>query len=100
MAIGTGKITGSWALHNNAHIAHGVVISFAVVLWFPLGVFLLRLLKVQNTVRFHAAWQSFGLVLLIVGFGLGAWLSNIQGGVSVPHFPFRITGYLLKGELD
>ncbi|KAF2015328.1 hypothetical protein BU24DRAFT_480128 [Aaosphaeria arxii CBS 175.79] len=50
--------------------------SIAVSLWFPLGVLLLRLLKVKNTVLWHAIWQGIGLVLLLVGFGLGSWLSS------------------------
>lgn len=83
MAIGNVQdVKGSWSLRNSAHVAHGAVISIAVIVWFPLGVFLLRFLKRPNTVRFHALWQCFGLFLLLVGFGLGAWLSNLQGGVS------------------
>lgn len=65
---------------NRVRIAHGIIISIAMVLWFPIGVFILRLLKVNNTVRWHQAWQALGLVLLLVGFGMGAWLSNLQGG--------------------
>lgn len=83
MAIGNiADIKGDWPLRKAAHAAHGIIISTAIVLWFPLGVFILRILKIDNTVRFHAIWQSVGLVLLLIGFGLGSWLSSLQGGVS------------------
>ena len=84
MAIGNPiDIEGDWATRNKAHIIHGVMASVVVVIWFPLGVFTLRLLHCPLTVRFHAIWQFCGLVLLIIGFGLGVWLSNLQGGVSL-----------------
>ncbi|KAF2688484.1 hypothetical protein K458DRAFT_277705, partial [Lentithecium fluviatile CBS 122367] len=75
-------IKGTWPLRKSAHATHGAVISIAVIIWFPLGVFLLRYLKHPNTVRFHAIWQFFGLFLLLVGFGLGVWLSDLQGGLT------------------
>ncbi|KAH7110052.1 hypothetical protein B0J11DRAFT_207400 [Dendryphion nanum] len=65
---------------NKIRIAHGTIIGIAVVLWFPTGVFLLRLLKVKNTVRWHQMWQALGLFLLLVGLGMGAWLNKLQGG--------------------
>ena len=67
---------------NKVRIAHGAIIGVAVVFWFPAGVFLLRLLKVKNTVRWHQIWQALGVLLLLIGFGMGAWLSDLQGGVS------------------
>jgi hypothetical protein len=86
MAIGNPMdIEGDWPTRNKAHIVHGVVASVAVIVWFPLGVFTLRLLNLPLVVRFHAIWQFFGLFLLIVGFGLGVWLSNLQGGVSLSN---------------
>lgn len=83
MAVGTGELKGTQDLRNKAHIAHGIIASLAVIVWFPLGVFLLRSLRLPNTVRYHAIWQCIGLLLLIVGFGLGSWLSNLQGGVCI-----------------
>ncbi|KAH7394919.1 hypothetical protein DE146DRAFT_633301 [Phaeosphaeria sp. MPI-PUGE-AT-0046c] len=56
--------------------AHGVLISVTIVLWFPFGVFLLRLLKVKHTVRWHGAWQGIGLLMMLVGFGLGRYLAE------------------------
>jgi hypothetical protein len=76
------KIKGGPAEWKAAHIAHGTIASFAVVIWFPLGVFILRLLKVKNTVRFHMLWQVVGLVMMVIGFGLGSWTSTLMGGVS------------------
>ena len=65
-----------FAKMSKVRTAHAVLMPLAVVFWFPLGVILLRLLKVKNIVRWHAIWQSFGLVLHITGFGLGVWLSK------------------------
>ncbi|KAF2797492.1 hypothetical protein K505DRAFT_358369 [Melanomma pulvis-pyrius CBS 109.77] len=65
--------------------AHGVIMPLAIVVWFPLGVFLLRLLNMKNKVLWHTVWQSFGLVLLVTGFGLGRWLSNKAGRSSEGH---------------
>jgi uncharacterized membrane protein len=59
--------------------AHGVIMPLAIIIWFPLGVFLLRLLKTTNTVRWHAIWQCIGLALLLSGFGLGEYLSKNSG---------------------
>ncbi|KAH7082025.1 hypothetical protein FB567DRAFT_96874 [Paraphoma chrysanthemicola] len=57
-------------------IAHGILMSLAVLIWFPLGVFLLRLLKIKHTVRWHAMWQSIGLAILLSGTGFGGLLSQ------------------------
>lgn len=76
-----------FAKMTRVQTAHAVLMSLAVVFWFPLGVILLRLLKVKNTVRWHAIWQSFGLVLLIAGFGLGIWISKKAGVCLNPFRP-------------
>ncbi|KAH7390024.1 hypothetical protein BKA66DRAFT_607976 [Pyrenochaeta sp. MPI-SDFR-AT-0127] len=68
--------------------AHGVMMPLAVIFWFPLGVFLLRLLKIKNPVRWHAIWQTIGLALLLSGFGLGRYLSNNSGRNKEGHVVF------------
>ncbi|OAL50047.1 hypothetical protein IQ07DRAFT_653228 [Pyrenochaeta sp. DS3sAY3a] len=78
-------LTALYAKMSKVRTAHAVLMSLAVVFWFPLGVVLLRLLKVKNTVRWHAIWQSFGLVLLIAGFGLGCWVSRKAGSSMESH---------------
>ena len=72
------------------HIAHGVVISIVIVLFFPLGSIILRLSQLSAAQRsshspprvspttLHIAWQSTGLVVLLAGFGLGCWLSYLH----------------------
>jgi hypothetical protein len=65
--------------------AHGIITSLSVLIWFPLGVFLLRLLKVKKTVWWHAIWQGIGLCLMIAGFGMGRWLSG-KAKVSRTYF--------------
>ncbi|KAH7070323.1 hypothetical protein BKA63DRAFT_568715 [Paraphoma chrysanthemicola] len=66
-------------------IAHGILMSLVVLIWFPLGVFLLRLLKIKHTVRWHALWQSIGLAVLLSGTGFGALLSQKSNQSSESH---------------
>ncbi|KAE9377326.1 hypothetical protein N431DRAFT_463102 [Stipitochalara longipes BDJ] len=74
---------GNPTLRTTAHIAHGVTISVAVILFFPLGGILLRLMQLHpprslNPISFHIYWQLAGLFVLCVGFGLGCWLSYLH----------------------
>jgi uncharacterized membrane protein len=61
---------------NRGRIAHGVLTSLAVILFFPIGGVLLRLLKSPSIVRIHIALQVLGLAVLIAGFGLGLWVQE------------------------
>lgn len=70
-----------FARMDKVRTAHGVIMPLTIVVWFPLGVFLLRFLNMKNKVLWHAVWQGFGLALLVTGFGLGRWLSK-KAGVS------------------
>ncbi|KAH7068898.1 integral membrane protein [Paraphoma chrysanthemicola] len=65
--------------------AHGIITSLAVLIWFPLGMVLLRMLKVKNTVWWHAIWQGIGLGLMTAGFGMGRWLSGKAKHNNEPH---------------
>lgn len=78
-------LKGSEALRTRAHIAHGVVMSTAMVLFFPLGSILLRLLqssKVEycraKAVYVHICCQLLGMVVMLTGFALGCWLSYLH----------------------
>ena len=64
----------NFSTFNKARIAHGVLASLAVILFFPVGAIFLRLYTGKNVVRYHYIWQLFGLAILISGFGLGIWL--------------------------
>ncbi|OCL08517.1 hypothetical protein AOQ84DRAFT_340207 [Glonium stellatum] len=69
---------GNESLRTKAHIAHGTVISVAIVLFFPLGATMLRLSSSKNIVWWHMVWQMIGMFILFVGFGLGCWLSYLH----------------------
>jgi hypothetical protein len=71
------------SLRTFAHVAHGITISVAIVFFFPLGGILLRTMQLHRTaspsaVKFHLYWQSTGMLVLCVGFGLGCWLSYLH----------------------
>lgn len=61
---------------NRGRIAHGVLMSLAVIVFFPLGGVLIRILKNPSTVKIHVALQIIGLAVLIAGFGLGLWVQD------------------------
>lgn len=66
---------GNESLRTKAHIAHGTVISIAIVLFFPLGATMVPLFSTKNILWWHMVWQMTGMFILLVGFGLGCWLS-------------------------
>lgn len=87
---------GSLAERTRAHIAHGVVMSIAMVLFFPLGGILLRLLQSQNSkrwrakaVRVHIFCQLTGMVVMLTGFALGCWLSYLHHEVGPTSLLFE-----------
>jgi hypothetical protein len=73
---------GNESLRTKAHIAHGTVISIAIVLFFPLGATMVRLFSTKNIIWWHVVWQMTGMFILLVGFGLGCWLSYLHNEVS------------------
>ena len=76
-------LLGSEQLRTNAHIAHGTVMSVAIVLFFPLGGMIMKLFKFPRLVWIHAAVQMVGMLILITGFALGIWLSILHNEVSL-----------------
>lgn len=97
----TPGLKGTPAQRTNAHIAHGVVMSFAIVLYFPIGAILLRFFQIgdekrarrsgaqcpsekrtmSRAVKIHIWWQGMGFVVMLVGFALGCWLAYVHGEV-------------------
>lgn len=71
---------------------HGILMSVAVIIWFPLGIFLLRLLRIKRVVIWHALWQGIGLVMLLSGFGTGRRLSD-NSTVSERSFAYYWVGF-------
>ncbi|CCD50291.1 similar to integral membrane protein [Botrytis cinerea T4] len=56
-------------------IAHGTIMSVTMVILFPLGAMLMTMF---GKWWIHAAFQTFSLVMLIVGFGLGVKLAMFK----------------------
>ncbi|KAK8073566.1 hypothetical protein PG994_004465 [Apiospora phragmitis] len=59
---------------DRASAAHAIIMVFVFVGLFPFGTLVLRL---GNWVRWHAINQGFGGLLVIIGFGLGAYVSKL-----------------------
>ncbi|KAI9671252.1 MAG: hypothetical protein M1829_004659 [Trizodia sp. TS-e1964] len=57
-------------------IAHGVIASLALLIFFPLGVFTLRLLNFNGLVWVHASIQIFAYAMAIAALGMGVWLAT------------------------
>lgn len=75
-------------------IVHGVVACIAYILLYPLGALILRLAG-RLAVRMHWIWQTIASILVVVGFGLGAYAStqyNRSRDFSDPH---QIIGIVL-----
>ena len=70
-------------------IAHGVIMSLAWVVVFPLGAIIIRLFSFSNLVWVHAGIQAVGYMMAIAGLGLGAWVGTAveEYEVSRIHSP-------------
>ena len=62
-----------------AQIVHAVFMCLAFLLVFPIGAISLRLVR---RAPIHAAVQTFGLGLVLIGFGLGVYASKLYNKVS------------------
>ena len=62
-------------------IVHGVMMCLTFIVVFPLGSLLLRL---TNSVRWHWAVQSFGVLCMAIGFGTGVYASFEYNRVCSP----------------
>jgi len=58
-----------------APVLHGIIMSLAFILVFPSGALLMSLLR-RKGVLFHAGVQMFGLLLVVIGLGTGAYVSG------------------------
>jgi hypothetical protein len=73
---------GSDHLRLQVHIAHGVLATVTIIILFPTVAILLRLISSPHIVRIHWMLQLFNVGILLVVFGLGCWLSWLDGWVS------------------
>ncbi|KAF8855386.1 hypothetical protein BDZ45DRAFT_505752 [Acephala macrosclerotiorum] len=64
-------------------VAHALVTAVAF-LFFAIGGIWLRFSKAKHAVQYHAYFQIFNTALMIVGFGFGVYLCQINPRVSNP----------------
>lgn len=67
--------------------AHGIIMGVTVVLLFPIGALSMRLF---GNARLHMALQTFSLICLIAGFGLGINLAKITFQVRRIPLPYAL----------
>ncbi|KAL9045944.1 MAG: hypothetical protein Q9206_007198, partial [Seirophora lacunosa] len=56
-------------------IAHGVIMSLAWVIVFPLGAIIIRALSSRNTIHIHSSTQTFAYLLALIGTALGIYIA-------------------------
>ena len=66
---------------RNIIIAHGVLMSLAFVIFYPLGAVLIRVLGGKGAIQIHAGTQAFAYILALAGFGMGVWIAKNIGAV-------------------
>jgi hypothetical protein len=81
VAMGPNYLHGSPRLHRTVLISHAVVAAVTVVVLFPSVAIVLRLISSRHIIRLHWILQLCNLVVLLTAFGLGVWLSWLQGQV-------------------
>jgi hypothetical protein len=74
---------GTDELRRRVHIAHGVLATTTIVVFFPSVAIILRVISSPNIVRLHWMLQLCNVGILLVAFGLGCWLSWLDGWVML-----------------
>ncbi|KAL7275457.1 hypothetical protein RUND412_001585 [Rhizina undulata] len=61
-------------------IAHGTMMGVTFVILLPLGAAFISLInrRLSNAVATHRVVQIFGSLLIVIGFALGVWYSDVQ----------------------
>ncbi|KAL8718988.1 MAG: hypothetical protein Q9225_003946 [Loekoesia sp. 1 TL-2023] len=72
---------------RNILIAHGVIMSLAWVIFFPLGAILIRTISARNVIHIHSITQSFAYVLAVTGMGLGVYVAVNPESVIDQYHP-------------
>jgi hypothetical protein len=72
---------------NKAPAAHALIMIAAFVFLFPLGSLLIRVI---HKALWHGAVQVLALFMILIGFGLGIYLSTQQNKV-LRHYPHQKT---------
>lgn len=75
--------------------AHGVIMSFAWVIVFPLGAILIRALSTASVVRIHYLTQIFAYILALTGMALGIYIAVKPDSVIEVYHP--VIGLVVMG---
>lgn len=78
-AVGSARID-----HDYGNAFHALIMTGAFVILFPLGVLFLR---VFEKVILHWLNQAFAVLVVIVGAGIGIYISLMYNKVSPPDVP-------------
>jgi Eukaryotic cytochrome b561 len=69
----SGEPSVSISTLNHYFSAHGILMSVAILVLFPIGSISMRLLSFRGLVWMHAGIQSIALCVVIAAFGIGIW---------------------------
>lgn len=72
---GSSDIENEIKLAGRVRKAHGIIMSLAFVIVYPLGAIIIRLLSFSGLVWVHAATQIFSYLLALTGLGLGVYIA-------------------------
>jgi hypothetical protein len=74
---------------------HGGIACIAYLL-FVVGAIVMRVLNGPKVWLYHAATQSLGLLLAVIGVGMGIWIAMTTDQVSLPPAKKKITSHRTK----
>ncbi|KAL9092991.1 MAG: hypothetical protein Q9165_004129 [Trypethelium subeluteriae] len=80
---------------RNIIIAHGVMASLALVIFFPLGAVVIRALNISGLTWLHAALQTFAYVVYIPAVGLGCWIAVHKRYLNEHHPAIGLAIFIL-----
>lgn len=83
---GAQEVSTSFAKIASYQKAHGILMGLVVVILFPLGAIVVRLV---GSPWGHGAWQVVSLITMIAGLGVGVKLAQMTDLVC-PRFTFSI----------
>jgi hypothetical protein len=76
---------GSQTKRRNIILAHGVLASLALLVFFPLGSIIMRIGRFNGVLQAHIATQILSWLLFVTAFGLGLWYSVTGNYMSQAH---------------
>ncbi|KAF1982518.1 hypothetical protein K402DRAFT_457213 [Aulographum hederae CBS 113979] len=77
---------------DRASAAHGILMILAFLVVFPSGVLVNKLF---GKVKIHAGVQTLGLVIVIVGVGVGGYVSSCYNRSNKARSPHQIIGIII-----